>query len=106
MTLAWTMDKLGPICRSVEDCALVLGAIHGYDGHDLTAVDRPFHWPPTRELSSLRVGYFETDKPLDDRPEIAVLKKLGVQLVPIKLPERYPDRSADDDSEHRNGRGV
>jgi Asp-tRNA(Asn)/Glu-tRNA(Gln) amidotransferase A subunit family amidase len=90
MTLAWTMDKLGPLCRSVEDCALVLGAIHGYDGQDLSAVDRPFSWPPTRELSSLRVGYFETDKPLDDRPEIAVLKKLGVQLVPIKLPERFP----------------
>jgi Asp-tRNA(Asn)/Glu-tRNA(Gln) amidotransferase A subunit family amidase len=90
MTLAWTMDKLGPLCRSVEDCALVLGAIHGFDGQDLAAVDRPFQWPATRELSSLRVGYFENDKPLDERPEIAVLKKLGVQLVPIKLPGRFP----------------
>src|SRR4029453_12681063 len=90
MTLAWTMDKLGPLCRSVEDCALVLGAIHGYDGQDLAAVDRPFHWPPTRDPSSLTVGYFDTDKPLSERPEIGVLKNLGVKLVSIKLPDRYP----------------
>ena len=90
MTLAWTMDKLGPLCRSVEDCALVLGTIHGYDGLDLSAVDQPFSWPPRREVQSLRVGYFETNKPLDERPEIAVLKKLGVQLVPIKLPSGFP----------------
>ena len=90
MTLAWTMDKLGPLCRSVEDCALVLGAIHGYDGQDLAAVDRPFEWPPKRELSSLRVGFFENDKPPGERPAIAVLEKLGVKLVPVKLPDRYP----------------
>ncbi len=90
MTLAWSMDKLGPICRSVEDCALVLGAIHGYDGLDLAAVDRPFHWPPARSVQSLKVGYVESDKPLDERPEIAVLRELGVKLVPIKLPENLP----------------
>jgi len=90
MTLAWTMDKLGPLCRSVEDCALVLGAIHGYDGQDLAAVDRPFEWPPKRELSSLRVGFFENDKPPGERPAIALLEKLGVKLVPVKLPDRYP----------------
>jgi Asp-tRNA(Asn)/Glu-tRNA(Gln) amidotransferase A subunit family amidase len=56
----------------------------------LAAVDRPFHWPPTRDVQSLRVGYVETDKPLDQRPEIEVLRKLGVKLVPIKLPDRYP----------------
>jgi Asp-tRNA(Asn)/Glu-tRNA(Gln) amidotransferase A subunit family amidase len=90
MTLAWSMDKLGPICRSVEDCALVLGAIHGYDGQDLAAVDRPFHWPPTQSVQSLKVGYVETDKPPGERPEIAVLRELGVKLVPIKLPDQLP----------------
>ena len=90
MTLAWTMDKLGPIARTVEDCALVLGAIHGYDGHDMAAVDRPFHWPAKREVASLKVGYFESDKPLDERHEIKLLRGLGVKLVPIKLPSRYP----------------
>ncbi len=86
MTLAWSMDKLGPLCRSVEDCALVLGAIHGFDGLDGAAVDRPFDWPCRRELRSLRVGYFEAG-PVDKRPDLQVLKDLGVQLVPIKLPQ-------------------
>ena len=48
MTLAWSMDKLGPIARSVEDCALVFDAIHGADGLDTAAVDQPFVWPPRR----------------------------------------------------------
>lgn len=90
MSLCWSMDKLGPICRSVEDCALVLGAIHGYDGHDLSAVTRPFSWPAQREVGSLRVGYFDDGKPLEERREIGVLQNLGVKLVPIRLPDRYP----------------
>jgi Asp-tRNA(Asn)/Glu-tRNA(Gln) amidotransferase A subunit family amidase len=84
------MDKLGPICRSIEDCALVFGAIHGYDGHDQTAVTRPFDWPAKRELNSLKIGYFEAGPPVEERPESAVLKKLGVTLVPIKLPNDLP----------------
>jgi Asp-tRNA(Asn)/Glu-tRNA(Gln) amidotransferase A subunit family amidase len=90
MALSWSMDKLGPICRSIEDCALVFGTIHGYDGHDQTAVTRPFDWPAKRELKSLKVGYFEGGPPVDERPETAVLKKLGVTLVPIKLPSDLP----------------
>jgi len=58
MTLAWSMDKIGPIARSVEDCALIFAAIHGRDGLDASAVDRPFSWPPRRPLGSLKVGYF------------------------------------------------
>ncbi|CAN5502242.1 amidase [soil metagenome] len=87
MALSWSMDKIGPLCRSVEDCALVLGAIHGADGQDAAAVDRPLHWPCPRDLRSIRVGYLEGRK---DAPEMAVLKELGVQLVPIKLPAKYP----------------
>ncbi|MBO0699412.1 MAG: amidase [Zavarzinella sp.] len=90
MTLAWTMDKLGPICRSIEDCALVLGAIHGSDPLDAAAVDRPFRWPPTGDLRKLRVGYFEPKKDAKDRKELQVLRDLGVKLVPIKLPDKYP----------------
>jgi Asp-tRNA(Asn)/Glu-tRNA(Gln) amidotransferase A subunit family amidase len=90
MSLAWSLDKLGPICRSVEDCALVLGAIHGYDGRDWTAVTRPFEWPAKRELGSLRVGYVEDGTPIEGRREITLLRKLGVQLVPIKLPAAPP----------------
>ena len=53
MTLSWSMDKLGPIARSVEDCALVFDAIHGADGMDTAAVDQPFDWPPKVNLGSL-----------------------------------------------------
>ncbi len=88
MTLAWSMDKLGPLCRSVEDCALVFAAIHGFDGLDPSAVDRPFAWPPRRDLRTLKVGYVE--KAGAERAELRVLRDLGVRLVPIELPTKYP----------------
>src|SRR5277367_4230426 len=84
------MDKLGPIARSVEDCALIFAAIHGADSQDPAAVDRPFTWPPPRELRALRVGYVEGGKPADERDDLKVLRELGVQLVPIKLPDNVP----------------
>ena len=90
MTLSWTMDKLGPIARSIEDCALVFGAIHGSDGLDAAAVDRPYRWPMNRDLRSLRVGYVEGKKDVADRKELQVLKGLGVKLVPIAMPDKYP----------------
>jgi Asp-tRNA(Asn)/Glu-tRNA(Gln) amidotransferase A subunit family amidase len=90
MTLAWSMDKIGPITRCVEDCALVFGAVHGFDGLDPSAVDRPFAWPPRRDLRALRVGYVEGSRPAKDRDELRVLRDLGVRLVPIKLPDKYP----------------
>jgi len=88
MALAWTMDKLGPMARAVEDCALVLGAVHGADRLDPTAVDRPFTWPAKTPLSELRVGYVADDRKEDDRAELKVLKGLGVTLVPVTLPNR------------------
>ncbi len=57
MALSWTMDKIGPICRSVEDCALVFNAIHGADGRDDTVVDAPFVWNANAPLRKLRIGY-------------------------------------------------
>jgi Asp-tRNA(Asn)/Glu-tRNA(Gln) amidotransferase A subunit family amidase len=90
MTLAWSMDKIGPIARCVEDCALVLGAIHGSDGQDPTAVDRPFVWPPRRSAQELRVGFFEGDRPPEEQDACRVLRELGVRLVPIRLPDDLP----------------
>ena len=90
MPLSWSMDKIGPITRSVEDCALVLGTIHGADGLDPRAVDHPFSWPPHRDLRTMRVGYVEEKTAAGDRPELKVLRELGVQLTPIKLPDQYP----------------
>jgi len=67
MALSWTMDKLGPICRAVEDCAMVLTAIYGPDGQDLATRDAAFNWNVDYDWKSLRVGYieseFEPDKP-------------------------------------------
>lgn len=111
MALAWSMDKIGPIARTVEDCALVFSAIHGADGLDAAAVDRPFHWPPRRrDPRSLRVGVVEAlfeedygkwtdneeDKPrfrewqANDRATLEVLRELGFELRPVRLPDRYP----------------
>jgi len=91
MTLAWSMDKVGPICRSLEDCVIVFGAIHGHDGRDGTAVNQPFQWPLPGELSALRVGYIEeSNVAAEDRADLRVLRELGVQLVPIRLPDTLP----------------
>lgn len=91
MPLAWSMDKIGPICRSVEDCALVFDAIHGADGKDPTAVSRPFRWPADRDLKTMRIGYIRDEKQPDEgREELKVLRDLGVQLVPITLPNSFP----------------
>jgi Asp-tRNA(Asn)/Glu-tRNA(Gln) amidotransferase A subunit family amidase len=59
MALAWSMDKVGVIARSAEDCALVFSAIHGEDPRDPTSETHPFEWPPERELTQLRLGFVE-----------------------------------------------
>ena len=61
MALSWTMDKIGPMCRSVEDCALVFNAIYGPDGRDDTVVDAPFAYNPDVPLSKLRIGYIKAE---------------------------------------------
>ncbi len=61
MALSWTMDKLGPIARSVDDCALVLNVIHGPDGHDLSAVAAEFNWNPGFDWRTLRIGYLKSE---------------------------------------------
>jgi Asp-tRNA(Asn)/Glu-tRNA(Gln) amidotransferase A subunit family amidase len=61
MALSWTMDKIGPMCRSVEDCALVFNAIYGPDGRDDTTADAPFNWNPDLPLSKLRIAYVKNE---------------------------------------------
>jgi len=61
MALSWTMDKIGPMCRTVEDCALVFNAIYGPDGRDDTVVDAPFVWSPDVPLSKLKIGYIKAE---------------------------------------------
>jgi Asp-tRNA(Asn)/Glu-tRNA(Gln) amidotransferase A subunit family amidase len=91
MSLSWSMDKIGPIARSLEDCALILDAIHGSDGLDSTATDQPFPWPPRGSVRGLKVGYVkQANRPDDQRDELKILKELGVELVPIELPTEFP----------------
>ena len=104
MALSWTMDKLGPICRSVEDCALVLGAIYGPDGRDHTVISADYHWDARISVRSMRVGYIKSafDLPqIDPKDEkrtlhaskkfddaaLSVLRGLGVDLIPVEIPE-------------------
>ncbi|HEX4005521.1 MAG TPA: amidase [Acidobacteriaceae bacterium] len=128
MALSWTMDKLGPICRAVEDCAAVLAAIHGPDGEDLSVRDAAFNWNADLDWKSLRIGYLkagfdpdpapEAEKPASadetveekkrrehreameagyrarraydrqyDQAALDKLRSMGVQLVPLDLPQ-------------------
>src|SRR5581483_1976368 len=109
MALCWSMDKLGPICRSVEDCALVLDAIYGPDGNDRSVHDVPFNWDAALDLKALRVGYLKEDfehKPRSDREEkpeekqrrlewkkfdeaaLEVLRnRMGLNLIALELPK-------------------
>jgi Asp-tRNA(Asn)/Glu-tRNA(Gln) amidotransferase A subunit family amidase len=68
MALSWTMDKLGPICRAVEDCAAVLQAIYGPDGHDLSVRDAAFNWNAGLDWKSLRIGYLKASFDPDEPP--------------------------------------
>ena len=90
MSLSWSMDKLGPICRSAEDCALVFQAIHGGDGLDPSAVDRPFHWPVKVNMKRIKVGYVDDGSKLVDREALQVFKDRGCKLVEIQLPGELP----------------
>jgi Asp-tRNA(Asn)/Glu-tRNA(Gln) amidotransferase A subunit family amidase len=60
MALTWSMDKIGPITRSVEDCAIVLSAIHGPDGRDLTVKPAAFNWDAQYDWKHLRIGYIKS----------------------------------------------
>ena len=71
MALSWTMDKLGPICRSVEDCALVLGAIAGPDGKDPSAAPVNFSYDPGFDWHSLLVGYLKSEFDPQAQPKLA-----------------------------------
>jgi Asp-tRNA(Asn)/Glu-tRNA(Gln) amidotransferase A subunit family amidase len=104
MALSWTMDKLGPICRSVEDCALVLDAIYGPDGKDNSVIAADYHWNANLSPKRLRVGYVKSafDLPVTDPTDpkrtlhatkmfddaaLDVFRKLGISLIPVDLPD-------------------
>ena len=98
MALAWSLDKAGPLCRSVEDCAIVLNALQGPDDLDLTVTSLPFNWNAERDITKLRVGYLKAafDEPratveekANDAATLEKLRGMGVTLKPIEFPA-YP----------------
>ena len=96
MPLSWSMDKIGPICRTVEDCAIVFHAICGPDGLDQSVYDLPFNYDPKLKLSQLRIGYLKGDfdrekgeRKEHDEATLQKLRALGANLIPVELPS-YP----------------
>ena len=93
MALSYSLDKVGPICRSAADAAIVFNYIHGTDGKDGSAVNMPFNYTPNKGIKKLKIGYAKNyfDKIKDtSRNEFKVLeefKKLGVQLIPVNFPD-------------------
>jgi len=96
MALSWTQDRLGPICRYVEDCALVMSVIAKPDGHDLSVTELPFNWDAQLDPRKLRVGYFkdafaDSDRNAEwvanDERTLQKLQSLGIKLVPLEVPE-------------------
>ncbi len=93
MALSWSMDKVGPICRTVEDCAIVFNAIRGRDPRDQSTVNMPFAYRPDVDLAKLRIGYLADAFAQEDsggalnRAVLDVLRALGANLVPIALPD-------------------
>jgi Asp-tRNA(Asn)/Glu-tRNA(Gln) amidotransferase A subunit family amidase len=105
MTLRWTLDKVGPMARTVEDCALVLNAVYGPDGRDDTVSDVAFSWSPLASLDGVRLGYIKNEfeqapdnASADDRAKwqsrravlestLDVFRSAGATLVPVALPD-------------------
>jgi Asp-tRNA(Asn)/Glu-tRNA(Gln) amidotransferase A subunit family amidase len=99
MTLAWTQDTVGPLCRSAEDCALVFDAIYGPDQKDNSVIDVPFGWDAASDVRRLRVGYLrsafassprETARDVATRRNneqaLAMIQSFGIEAVPFDLP--------------------
>ncbi len=92
MALCWTLDKIGPICRSVEDTALVLRALNAPDPADRCQISAPFGFDAAAPVAGMRVGYYEADYADEgtndlDRAALETLRALGVELVPLQRPD-------------------
>ena len=94
MALSWSMDKIGPICRSAYDCALVYNVIRGKDEKDNSVVEKYFFEVPGSEIPYLKVGYaknlFEASRSRNDSVTLAVLKESGIMMDSVSLPSDIP----------------
>ena len=111
MGLSWTMDKIGPICRGVEDCAAALDALYGPDERDMTVGSAPFNWSADTPLDKLRISYLKAEFETTPQPNaneqqrkltdqrnamykeaLDALEKAGVRMTPIELP-KFPTQN-------------
>ena len=93
MTLAWSMDKIGPIARHAIDCGIVLSAIQGTDGMDPTVVDRPHIWPAQFDIKKLRIGYMESQLSDNEQLVFDQLQSDGAEMVPLEFPKTIPQEA-------------
>ncbi len=102
MSLSWSMDKIGPLCRNVQDCAIVYEAIRGNDSSDPMSTDAPFHYADQNDTRQLKIGYFKelfeedtTTTGDNNRALLASIKELGYELVETKMPESLSRKAYD-----------
>ena len=93
MTLSWSLDKVGPICRSAEDAAVVFNYLHGTDGLDQSAVTKPFNYDTKADIKKMRVAYAKnyydriTDTTRSEWKVLETYQQMGVELVPVNFPD-------------------
>jgi len=93
MALSWSMDKVGPICRSAFDCALVFNTLRGPDGMDQCVTDYPFNYNSITDLKKLKVGYLKSLFDMDDENRandsitLNEFRNMGINLMPVALPD-------------------
>jgi len=93
MALSYSLDKVGPICRSAEDAAIAYYYIHGTDGKDQSAVAMPFNYQPKAAIKKLRIGYAKnyfdriTDTSRNEWKVLAAFKQMGVSVEPVVFPD-------------------
>ena len=93
MTLSWSLDKAGPICRSAEDAAVVFHYVKGTDGKDASAVNMPFNYSVKKDVKKLRIGYAKNyfdrirDTSANEWKVLKAFEKMGVQLIPVIFPD-------------------
>lgn len=92
MTLSWSMDKAGPLCRSAEDAAVVFNYLHGTDGKDASAVNMPFNYTGKTDLKKLKIAYARNyfsrrDTMGNESQALAAFRKAGAELIPVDFPD-------------------
>ncbi len=102
MSLSWSMDKVGPLCRNAEDCAIVFSVINGNDPKDPSTSDYSFGFRDSRDFSQLRVGYLkefvDRDKTASGdnlRSALEKLNGIGIEPVEVSLPKEFPFQAFD-----------